>query len=1015
MAVLQLAGRTVVCLFGLRTAGGAPGRGRWPRAASLLGLCLLVAGADGAYAAIGLTNTANVSLAATQTEAGNDASDDPDVTGGAGGALVAYTESGSFTCCGASYLGDNLDDGDVGTGNASDGSYAIPDAGALVLSFGGAQTLGSIAIYNGYTNRDDGTYTLRDDASNLLGAWTITTASTGTNAGADSFWLVFDTPVTTTSLTLEASSSDVGGTVSYREIQIREPRVLECDDAVDNDGDGDTDLADADCTDASDPFEGVGVLAAQAISDSQGYLSAPGTPGANPGGVLADGDQFGVSIARLGDLDGDAVPDAVVGAELDDTGGTDRGAIYILLLNSDGTVKSRTKIADGVGGLPANSLGDGDQFGGRGIEPIGDVDGDGVIDLAVGAQRDDTGFSDAGALWILFLNADGTVKTPKKIAEGLGISGLAGNDRFGADVAALGDLDGDGVSELAVGAFGADTPGFQDDGVVWILFLARNGDVRESLKIGQGLAGFGDTLEDFANFGHSLSRLGDLDGNGVPELAVGANRMGPDAGSVWILFLRVNGAVRSSVRIGDGVGGFPPGLLQAGDRFGRGLGAPGDVDGDGVADLLVGADADATLGAAAGAVWVLFLSPDGQVHGQRKLAWGTGRFGTSADGLGDLDGDGDDEWIVGAPSADSGGLDRGVAWVLDVDARPPVCGDGVLAPDEDCDDGGNVSGDLCSASCEQESWFALFGTTSGGGSLDLTVDGNLVVVPTTAGQTIAQVLAAAAAAIEAADPDLETLVAGEALHTNGSIGNVTDNDAGLGVGLAGEVVPYNAILSLELPRYAPSRLRLLDAGSVVRVATPAGRLRALWFNFVASGQDATPVADDTLQSMSMSAFLDHGALTGLWKPPRPYISPVGLGELRLCLLGSCASPATVLPVPLSGLGLGTTTTATADFGQITVMAHHSPWTLSRTTLSSSSDPTITARGFMHGPVSNSVTVGLPEGVLQLVTPTRITSNGPLPGDLAMLTRLTIVLPEPSRLLPFGAGAVLLVGLGWRRR
>jgi hypothetical protein len=161
-------------------------------------------------------------LAATQIESGPDTSENPYVTGAAG-PLIPYAATGSFTCCGPTHLADNLDDGDVGAGVGSDGTYAIPDSGTLVLDFGSTRTLGSIAIYNGYTNRDDGTYTLRDDANNVLGAWTITTISNDTNDGVDSFWLTFDTPVTTSSLTLELASVDEDGTVSFREIQIMGP------------------------------------------------------------------------------------------------------------------------------------------------------------------------------------------------------------------------------------------------------------------------------------------------------------------------------------------------------------------------------------------------------------------------------------------------------------------------------------------------------------------------------------------------------------------------------------------------------------------------------------------------------------------------------------------------------------------------------------------------------------------------------------------------------------------------
>ena len=116
-----------------------------------------------------------------------------------------------------------------------------------------------------------------------------------------------------------------------------------------------------------------------------------------------------------------------------------------------GTVLSEQKISDTEGGF-SGALGGGDQFGNR-VRALGDLDGDGVNDLAVGAPLDDDGGTDHGALWVLFLNFDGTVKSHQKISdtEG-GFSGTLGfDDQFGAAIATLGDVDGDGVTERRQG------------------------------------------------------------------------------------------------------------------------------------------------------------------------------------------------------------------------------------------------------------------------------------------------------------------------------------------------------------------------------------------------------------------------------------------------------------------------------------------------------------------------------------------------------------------------------------
>ena len=125
-------------------------------------------------------------------------------------------------------------------------------------------------------------------------------------------------------------------------------------------------------------------------------------------GGLDDHDRFGRAVASLGDLDGDGVADLAVGAPLDDDGGPDRGAVWILFLNADATVKSHAKISTTQGWFTGLVL-DGEQFGSS-LAAIGDLDGDGIVDLAAGAPFDGDGGPDHGAVWILFLRADGTVR-----------------------------------------------------------------------------------------------------------------------------------------------------------------------------------------------------------------------------------------------------------------------------------------------------------------------------------------------------------------------------------------------------------------------------------------------------------------------------------------------------------------------------------------------------------------------------------------------------------------------------
>ena len=131
------------------------------------------------------------------------------------------------------------------------------------------------------------------------------------------------------------------------------------------------------------------------------------------GPTLISFDRFGSSLASLGDLDGDGINDLAVGARGDNWGSApNRGAVHVLLLNADGSVKQTVEINSGTPNGP--TLNDLDYFGSS-LASLGDLDGDGVNDLAVGARSDDEGGPYRGAVHVLLLNADGSVKQTVEI------------------------------------------------------------------------------------------------------------------------------------------------------------------------------------------------------------------------------------------------------------------------------------------------------------------------------------------------------------------------------------------------------------------------------------------------------------------------------------------------------------------------------------------------------------------------------------------------------------------------
>ena len=205
------------------------------------------------------------------------------------------------------------------------------------------------------------------------------------------------------------------------------------------------------------------VKAQQKISSTVGGLTGP----------LGNLNWFGSAVAPAGDIDGDGVVDLVVGNYGDDDGGPTRGAVWILFMNTDGTVKAEQKISSTTGGLTV-ALEDGDWFGWS-VAGVGDLGGDGIPDIAVGSMSDDDGFVNAGATHIIHLNSDGTVKAVETIsATSGGLTGpLEANDGSGSALAPLGDLDGNGTTNLAIGAWGDDDGG-NARGALYIVNLATS-------------------------------------------------------------------------------------------------------------------------------------------------------------------------------------------------------------------------------------------------------------------------------------------------------------------------------------------------------------------------------------------------------------------------------------------------------------------------------------------------------------------------------------------------------------
>lgn len=339
-------------------------------------------------------------------------------------------------------------------------------------------------------------------------------------------------------------------------------------------------------------------------------------------------------------------------------------------------VESQGLIAPGVNGF-LGPLGINDVFGSS-VAVIGDLDRNGAEDLAVGTPTATS--PPGGAVWILFRGLDGMIQSQTRIDALTSGLPLDANDDFGRSLAFLDDHDGDGNPELAVGAPNHAPGAFFGAGAVFVLSLDETGAVLASTVIAEGV-GVMPPPATFTGFGYALATIPDLDEDGLPELAVNDTVGVSSQPVVWILGLDVNHTPLTATPFtgADPVFGS---IVASGDRFGRALCATPDLDGDGRAELAIGAPGTGDWDK--GAVWIAFLQPGPVIASAVRIAANQSgfigpleagaQFG-SALAAGDLDADGTPDLVVGAPFADNAGgttTGKGVIWSLQLDATANV-------------------------------------------------------------------------------------------------------------------------------------------------------------------------------------------------------------------------------------------------------------------------------------------------------------------------------------------------------
>jgi len=396
-------------------------------------------------------------------------------------------------------------------------------------------------------------------------------------------------------------------------------------------------------------------------------LSSLGSSGFRIDGAAA-GDNSGWSVASAGDVNGDGRADVIVGAPYADPPSRNAAGSSYVIYGTASPSNVNLASLDGSSGFRIDGAAAGDNSG-ISVASAGDVNGDGRADLIVGAYYADP-FSRnlAGSTYVVYGNASPSdVDLSALGARGFRIDGAGAGDNSGKSVASAGDVNGDGLADVIVGAPYADPAGLisrSNAGSSYVVYGNASPSDVDLSSLGSG--GFridGDSRHAGDNSGWSVASAGDVNRDGFADVIVGAPYADPSsgssAGSSYVIYGK---AAPSDVDLSfAGFSGFRVDGAAAGDQSGWSVASAGDVNGDGLADVIVGAPyADPSSRADAGSSYVIYgkaspsdvdLSSLGS-SGFRADGGAAGDLsGYSVASAGDVNGDGRADVIVGAPLA----------------------------------------------------------------------------------------------------------------------------------------------------------------------------------------------------------------------------------------------------------------------------------------------------------------------------------------------------------------------------